>query len=171
MARSRVSRDRIPPKIQNIRWAGAAHQFSAFGAGTSAQVMVTAADTKDTIMRIRGEVLAYVDGASAPGKAAKIAIGAIVMPEGQSTTVVSSPISDDEAPWLFYEQFTLGYEEMVTDVIDVPGITFFRKAVDVKAMRILRPDQELQLVAENVTLLSATSINMTFTFRLLLGQH
>ena len=165
------SRDRFAPKIQNLRWSGANHLFAALGAGASAQVMVTAAEQKDTIMRIRGELVAYMDGALGPGKLFRAGIGAIVMPEGQSTTVVSGPLDDESAPWLFYESFTLGYEEYVTDVIDCPGLTSFRKTIDVKAMRILRPDQELQLVVENETLLSGAAMNLNFTFRILLGQH
>ena len=165
------SRERFSPKIQNLVWAGATHLFTSQGAGTAAQVMVTAADTKDTIMRIRGELVAWVDAPSIPAKNCVVGIGAIVMPEGQSTTVVSSPVTDTSAPWLFYDFFTLGYEEMVTDVIDVPGLALYRKTIDVKAMRILRADQELQLVVENTTIQAATTINLIFTFRLLLGQH
>ncbi len=167
---ARRQRAAFPPKIENLRWGGATHTFVR-DAGSAAQTMITAADTKDTIMRIRGELLCYVDAPSAPAKLAQIGIGALVMPEGQGTTVTSSPISDSSAPWLFYETFAIGYEEMVTDVVDVPGCSSFRKTIDVKAMRILRPDRELQLVVENVTLLSALTVNLNFSFRLLLGQH
>ncbi len=169
MATRRSSRSQ--PRIRNLRWDGALHSFAAFGAGTSAQVMVTAGSDTETLMRIRGELICYKDAASTPGLSAQIAIGAIVMPEGQSTTVVSSPITDDTAPWLFYETFVIGYEEMVTDVVDVPGLSSFRKTVDVKAQRILRPDREVQLVVENVTITGATTVNLMFAFRALLGQH
>ncbi len=165
-------RERFSPKIENLRWDGAVHVFSGLSAGTAGQVMVTAADTKDTIMRIRGEVVGWLDGAQAAGVAGvEIGIGCLVMPEGQSTTVVSSPIADVSAPWLFYERFTLAYDEMVIDVIDVPQVTSFRKTIDVKAMRILRPDRELQLVFEQATVIGAASVNCIFNFRMLLGQH
>ena len=122
-------------------------------------------------MRIRGELVSWIDGASAPGKAVQIAVGALVMPEGQGTTVVSSPITDDNAPWLFYERFVLGTEEMVTDVVDIPGLTIFRKTIDVKAMRILRADQEMQIVMENATILASSSVNLSFQASALFGQH
>ncbi len=170
MAHRRNVRDTFAPKIRNKRWDGALHTF-VFSAGTAAQTMVTSAASTDTIMRIRGELVGFLDGLSATALGVHVAIGAIVMPEGQGTTVVSSPITDAQAPWLFYEQFWIGYEEMVTDVVDVPGITSFRKTVDVKAMRILRPDRELQLVVEQATAGGASSINLQFAFRLLLGQH
>ncbi len=168
MARSRRSNT---PRIQNLRWDGANHVFSGIGATTSAQVMVTAGSDTETLMRIRGELVCWRDGVSGPGVAVTVGIGAIVMPEGQSTTVVSSPLSDETAPWLFYERFTVGYEEMVVDVIDVPGLSVFRKTIDVKSMRILRPDREVQLVLEQATIDGAMNINLSFDFRALLGQH
>ena len=162
---------RILPKIQNLRWSGGSNVFSALSAGSVAATMISGAATTDTIMRMRGELMAYVDTTQAPGGHVRIAVGAIVMPEGQGTTVVSSPITDDLAPWWFYETFALGYEEMVTDVIDVPGITSFRKTIDVKGMRILRPDQEMQIVVENLTIVSALSINVSIVDRILIGEH
>ena len=122
-------------------------------------------------MRLRGELIAYVDGAQAPGGLVTVGIGALVVQAGSSTTVIQSPISHPAAPWFFYERFSLGYEEMVTDVIDVPGITVFRKTIDVKAMRILRPGREVQLVFEQGSLLTALSVNLEFGFRMLLGTH
>ena len=164
------SRERFSPKIQNLVWAGATHLFTSQGAGTAAQVMVTAADTKDTIMRIRGELVAWVDAPSIPAKNCVVGIGAIVMPEGQSTTVVSSPVTDTSAPWLFYDFFTLGYEEMVTDVIALPALSVFREVLDSKAMRRCPPDTEIQFVMENITFSSALSVNVSIEGRFLLGN-
>ena len=131
--------------------------------------MVTDGNT-ETILRIRGELSGYVDGASAPGKLCTVAIGALVVQAGSGTTVIQNPFVDPDALWLFYETFDLGYEEMVIDVIDVPGMTSFRKTVDSKAMRILREGREVQLVVTNTTILSATSVNVQLTFRMLLGR-
>ena len=93
------------------------------------------------------------------------------MQAGSGTTVIQSPLTDPDAPWLFYERFHLGYEEMVIDVVDVPGITSFRKTIDSKAMRILREGREVQLVIENLTVNGAASIDCSFGFRMLLGTH
>ncbi len=169
MARGR--RDRLAPKIQNLRWSGATFSFLAQSAGSTAQVFVTSASTTDTIMRIRGELLANFDATLASGRGIDVAIGAIVMPEGQGTTVVSSPISDEDAPWLFYERFALAYEEYVTDVISAQGAAVFRKTIDVKVMRILRPDRMMQLVVEQATVDGAAALNLRFSARILIGQH
>jgi len=69
---------------------------------------------------------------------------------------------------LWYDQFVLGYEEMVIDVIDVPGITSYRATIDSKAMRIIR-NQEVQMVTENVTLGTAATVNLVVTGRMLSG--
>ena len=169
MARSR--RSSAQPRIKNLRWGGNTHTFQALSAGTAAQTLITSADATDTLMRIRGELVCWIDGLEVSATAVDIAIGAIVMPEGQGATVVSDPASDDSAPWLFYERFVVGYEEYVTDVIDASGLSVFRKTIDVKAMRILRPDREVQLVFSNTTLIGAASVNLVMSFRALLGQH
>ena len=168
MARNRSG---FQPKIENLRWDGARHTFSAVSAGTAGQTVITDGSTKDTVMRIRGQLTAYIDGASAPGKLVELAFGLVVQPAGLGTTVVTSSITDADAPWMWYERFVLGTEEMVTDVVDVPGITSYRATVDVKAQRILRPGQELQLVLENATVLAGSAINAVLSLRILLGQH
>ncbi len=167
----RRSRGPFKDKIQETRWSGALQNFSAQAAGTSALLMITAGSFTTTLLRLRGEINCYVDGASAPGKLCEIGIGALVVQEGSGTTVIQAPLTDPEAPWLFYERFVLGYEEMVTDVIDVPGLSIFRKTIDTKSMRILRPGREVQLVIENVTIQAATSVNLQISSRGLFGTH
>ncbi len=159
-------------KITETRWSGNVFTFAALASGaTAALTLVTAATDTETLLRLRGELCCYLDAAQGPGSLQAVAIGAIVMPQGQGTTVVSSPFADDNAPWLFYEQFVIGYEEMVTDVVDVPGLPIFRKTIDVKAMRILRPDREVQLVVESVSVIGGgPSINLNATFRALFGS-
>ena len=154
--------------IDAIRWNGAHHSFLAVTAGAVAQTMITDG-TQETLLRIRGQIMAYWDAATAPPKSVDVAIAALVVQAGTGSTVIQKPITDPDAPWLMYERFTLGYEEMVTDVIDVPGLTSFRKEIDNKAMRILREGREVQLVVEQATILAAGPVNVSFSFRALLG--
>ncbi len=156
-------------KIDSVTWDLVSLSFAALGAGSQAQTAISAGTTPTTLLRIRGQLLAYVDGASAPGKQAVIAVGLIVMPEGTGTTVTSSPFSDGNAPWLYHNIFRLGYEEMVTDVIDVPMVSSFRETIDNKAMRKIRPDREVQFVVENSTTQTALSANVAMDFRFLQG--
>ncbi len=170
MAHRRSKRGGFEKTIDQIRWAGASHLFAAQAVGSSAQVLVTDGD-KETILRIRGEIVCFAEGALTGGQLVRCALGALVVQAGSSTTVIQKPLTDPQAPWLMYEQWTVGYEEIVSDVVDVPGITSYRTTVDSKAMRILRPGREVQLVFESVSLVSTLSVNVHFGFRMLLGQN
>ncbi len=165
-----MARRRSGRKIDFTHWHGASALASSFGAGTVG-VLVGVADltAPETLLRTRGQLVCTIDGASAPGKLVEIGCGLILMPGGTGTTVTSSPITDADAPWFWYERFVVGYDEAVTDVIDFPGLSTFRKEIDSKSMRIQRPDQEIQFVAENVTLIGADAVNIAASFRFLFG--
>ncbi len=132
--------------------------------------MLNSSTRRDTILRTRGELVVSVDGTSAPGALALISCGLIIVPEGTGTTVLQSPFTDANADWFWYQQITVGYEEMVTDVVDVPGITSARVPVDSKAMRIGVPDTEVQFVAENTTLATAEVVNISLALRFLVME-
>ncbi len=157
-------------KIDQLRWLGFAATAGALAAG-SIGVLVLAADTfADTIMRTRGQLLAFVDGTPAPGAFVQVAVGAIIVPEGTGTTVLWSPIADENADWFWYTRFALGYEEPVVNVVDVPGAAGYRETIDSKAMRVSKPDTEVQIVFEQSTLASSMAINLSVLGRFLLGR-
>ena len=165
-----MARKRGGKKIDFTAWVFARQAFLAQAAGAAGLTLITSSAGSNTLLRIRGNLLAYVDAAQVPGGLVSIGVGMIVMPEGTGTALTSTPLSDGNAPWLWYESFHLGYEEMVTDVVDIPGITSFRVPIDNKAMRILRPDREIQLVVENATIGTAMAVNVTVEGRFLLGS-
>ncbi len=163
-----MARRRSGKKIDFTHWTYSSFAVAAQGAGTLGANFFGAQHLPETLLRFRGNWLCYVDGPSAPGKLVSIGIGMIMVPEGTGSTVLWSPISDGDAPWIWVDYAELGTEEMVTDVIDVPGITSFRASIDSKAMRIIK-NQELQIVVENATILSASSVNITMSGRGLFG--
>ncbi len=170
MARARGF-GRPAKKIDNLRWLGSTvATFGAFGAGSSALTVVAAGSPRDTIMRTRGEVLIGLDSAQSPGALVLISMGLVLVPEGQGTTVIWDPFGDSEAPWFWHQEVSIGYEEMVTDVVANQGIQFARIVVDSKAMRKANVDEEIQLVVTNTTLLTARSVNISASFRFLLGN-
>jgi len=157
-------------RIDETFWTRANFAFGALSAGSAAATLISAGTaTRNTIMRTRGNLLAYVDGPQGPGGQVSVGIGFIMMPEGQGTTVVTSPLTDSSAPWFWVEYFHLAYEEMVTDVIDIPLAAIFRQVIDSKAMRVFRPEREIQVVVEQATSLGAMSINVSGHARFLLG--
>jgi len=157
-------------KIDFTRWTDFSVSASALAAGSVASNAGSAGTGTETLMRTRGQLCAWIDGLEAPATSIVVSVGLIVMPEGQGSTVVSEPFADGNAPWFYFTRFTLGYEEYVTDAIAAPGLSVYRETLDVKAMRILRADREVQFVVTNTTLISAASVNVSLTGRFLIGS-
>jgi len=164
-----MPRARGGKKIDFVHWTGFAGGALAFAAGTIAVNLFPASHLKETLLRTRGSLLAFIDGASAPAKLARVGVGMLLVPEGTGTTVLSSPLSEPDAPWFWVSEFLLGYEEMVTDVIDVLGLSSYREIIDSKAMRKIPSATEVQLVMENVTVGTAVGVNIQVVGRALTG--
>ena len=156
-------------KIDTVHWTYAGWTFAAQAAGTVATTLFVAQHLPETLMRIRGEVCTYLDGLTAPGKQVDIGIGIIQVPEGTGTTVLWSPITDGDAPWIWVDYACIGYEEYVTDVIDAPGLFVSRRVIDNKSMRKLR-NTEVQVVLENATGIGAGAVNLVGNLRMLAGS-
>ncbi len=164
-----MARRRSGRKIDFTHWQLVAASSLAQSSGSVAINLATALHEPETLLRMRGNLLAYLDGTQAPGALIDVGVGVIAVPEGTGATNLWAPIDDSDAPWIWVEYFELGYEEMVTDVIDIPMLPIYRSVVDSKAMRILR-NQELQVVFQNVTVGSAASFNASVCLRTLAGQ-
>jgi len=157
-------------KIDVTRWISLFGFTNTHAAAGSVGVNLLAAGTiPETLMRMRGEFFCTIDANQAPAILMRITAGVIVVPGGQSTTVLHEPNGDADAPWLWYTAFALSHEEAVTDVIEFGG-GHKRIEIDSKAMRIIRPDQELQLVVTSTTLGGGADVNWAFSARGLLGS-
>ena len=159
------SRPRARSLKNRYQWELSTGSFSAQAAGNASLQFSTVGVLQSTLHRIRGEVAGYIDATAVPGGLAQVSYGIILVPEGSTTNTQFNPVSDANAPWLLYGQASLGYEEMVTDVIAVPGMTYFRHVIDNKAMRIIRPDVEMQFVVVNTTTFTAIPINLSYNLR------
>ncbi len=164
-----MARRRTGKKIDFVHWTGFSVHADALAAGSIASTAIAAAHEPETILRMRGEFAAYLDGTGAPGVKVQVAAGLILVPEGTGTTVLWSPFTDADAPWLWYDIGILAHEELVVDVIDIPGMSSYRRVVDNKAMRITR-NQEVQFVVENSSLLTAKNVNVSLVGRTLTGK-
>ena len=156
--------------IDTTRWDRFQNAFLTLSAGSIADTLQAAGTVRETMLRTRGSLCAWIDGAGAPPTAVLVSIGFLLVPEGLGSTVVSEPFADANAPWMYFTSFILGYEERVTDVVDVPGLTIYRETIDVKAMRIFRSDQEMQVVVTNTTIGGAATVNVALQGRQLFGH-
>ncbi len=157
-------------KIQYTHWTRGANTVLATGAGISGANVIPAQHEPETLLRIRGEALAVLSsGAKADGVLAQVSTGLILVPEGTGSTVTWSPITDADAPWIWYDSFTIGHHEPVVDVLAIPALSIVRRVIDSKAMRIMR-NQEIQLVVENVSINLAAVMDYVFQGRFLAGK-
>ncbi len=142
-------RGRGSKTIDTVHWTFGSFAFAAVATSATSAVNVLAAQhLPETLLRIRGEWCAWLDALSAPELQNNVTIGLIQVPEGTGTTVLWSPVTDGDAPWIWWDVMMLAYEEKVTDVVDVPGMTSGRRIIDSKAMRKLR-NTEIQCVVES----------------------
>ncbi len=157
-------------KIDTVHWTLFSEAFVSQGAGAAAVTAFPAQHLPETLMRIRGEWAAELVGPLAAGFGVQIAIGMALVPEGTGTTVLWSPITDGDAPWMWWDVFNLFYREMVVDVIGT-NMVGARRVIDSKAMRKVR-NRELQIVIENATItgLSAASVDVSLGGRALAGS-
>ena len=162
------ARGRFQKKIDTVHWTYGSFSFLAQSAGTAAVQTHPAQHLPETLLRTRGEIVVTVDGPQTPGKLVSIGVGLILVPDGQGSTVTWSPISDGDAPWFWVDYFILGYEEAVTDVIDIPVLSGVRRVIDSQAMRKIR-NREIQAVVENATVNGAVGVNVAANIRILAG--
>ena len=162
-------RVRAQKKIDYTHWTYGSWTFLAQAAGIIAANVIAAQHQPETLLRTRGSLLCGLDGAQAPGGLLGVAFGLIMVPEGTAATALWSPITDGDAPWFYWTGFEVGYEEAVTDVVDMPGMTSYREIIDSKAMRIIR-NQELQAVLEIANIGTSTAVNFTGSARFLTGH-
>ncbi len=128
-----MARRRSGKKIDFTHWSGFASNFLAQAAGTIAATAAAAQHLPETLLRTRGGLTAFLDGTQGPTGLTQVALGMILVPEGTGSTVLWSPFTDSDAPWFYWTCFHLGYEEAVTDVVDMPGMTSYREVIDSKA--------------------------------------
>ena len=161
-------------KIRETHWTLASWSVAGLaGTGTAGITLFNAQHLPETLMRMRGRYSCALDGALASPQGAGVAFGIILVPEGTGTSVLWSPISDGDAPWIWWDTALLLYEESVTDVVQSTGqVSSIQAVIDSKAMRINR-NQELQFVVENGAALSGyttAAINTHGQLRILAGS-
>ena len=168
MARRRTG---FQKKIDTVHWTLGQEVFVSQGAGTAAVNLLAAQHLPETLLRIRGEWVSNFAQALASAVGVVVTMGIIQVPEGTGTTVLWSPNTDGDAPWIWWDSMQLIYREYVTDTVWSSNTSDGRRVIDSKAMRKIR-NTELQVVVENATItgLSAANIDASLTVRVLAGS-
>ncbi len=168
MARAR-GRSRGRPT--DYEWDLAVFQHLAQAAGSAGTNLLIADGAHQTIHRLRGEVLVWLDGTPAAGDTVRIGMGIHVVPEDSGAVVTVDPLTDVSASdWMWYTVLHLGSEDTTPGGDDI--IKAARIVIDSKAMRRIKSQQELQFVVENATVTGGTaqSVNVAGAVRVLSGS-
>ncbi len=130
-------------------------------------------DTAETLVRVRGEVLVWLDlSGSAAGDVMVFAWG-IVRSASGSTDVGVSPITEGGANFLAYGICTLGTEIAIGTAGDGNvrnGIAMKRFEIDSKAMRKLRENESIYMIFETADVVGAPVTNAGFAIRALTAR-
>ena len=159
-------------KIDTVHWTTGDFRSAAQAADGSVGLTVLGAQhLPETLLRIRGSYSVDMDGALAAGSGIQVALGLILVPEGTGGTVLWSPTTDGDAPWIWWDTVSLLYDEAVADVIGTQNVLCAMREIDSKAMRKVR-NTELQFVAETATIagFTARSVNIAGQVRVLAGS-
>ena len=167
MARGR--RSGFAKKIDTVHWTVVQALATSLAAGSVAFTLLAAQHLPETLLRIRGEWMAAIKGPLPPDRGVLVTMGIIQVPEGTGTTVLWSPFTDGDAPWIWWDALNLIYTEYVVDTVASQNTPDGRRVVDSKAMRKIR-NTELQLVIENTTTLGGETVTAGLTGRVLAGS-
>ncbi len=163
MARARSSGRRA-----DYQWTLGSFVTQGLAAGASAQFAVISAGViSSTITRTRGRWFAELNGTAVAGDIVLVGVGLIKVSEGGTTT--SLPLTDGDAPFFWTAQVHLSVIDS-SATIDRALLGSFREVVDSKAMRVLRPDEDVVCVIETADVVGAPVVNAGFVGRFLLAR-
>jgi len=156
-------------KIDTVHWTYGSFTATGLAIGSVAATAISAQHLPETLLRIRGEWSSQIDGSLAPNVGAAVTAGLVLVPEGTGSTVLWGPVTDGDAPWIWWDVFHLAYTEPVTDVIAAQISMAARRVIDSKAMRKIR-NTELQFVVESASLQGTPAVDVFASFRVLTGS-
>ena len=148
------------PTVQIAGAAAATHQGGAITFNVPA-----------TILRCRGELLMYFDATKQVGDLMIVTAALGIVSADAYTAGVGSmpdPAGEPEYPWLWWGEWRL--DSIVAAAEEGAGLTVHRVSVDTKAMRKIKPGQNIAWIFElgGVVGAPATIIEQTQT-RVLIG--
>ena len=129
-------------------WEGVTTTSLALSSAVVTEAQIFTADSSETLMRTRGELLVWMDASgSTAGDAAVVGCGLIVAPTG--ATVAVDPINEPGANWFWHNFSVLAVESPIGGAGQTSISGNDRVIIDNKAMRKLREDESVFFVVAN----------------------
>ena len=145
-------------------WLGTSLADPSLASGAKLTALVFAAAEAETIIRIRGELVVVMES---PTAADQLIFGFGLRVAAKGTAAAGStigPVSDASADWMGYRVVPL----QATGGADIAESA--RITIDVRAMRKIKLNEELIMVAENLALFGTETLEWTVALRVLIGQ-
>jgi len=151
----------------DYEWQGGSSMaFAALAAGGTTQQSTIVTVGAFTLMRVRGHWSVSFDGDEMAADHLEVGIGLLLQQTGAVAT--SLPLTDPNAPWIWYDQVAL-YTAEGTNA-DQGFLTSYRGVIDSKAMRRMKPDQSLIFVLETSNIVGAPTVDGYANARFLFGS-
>ena len=168
--RSRVGT--LPVRSGNrarYEWSGSLGNVAlANGASTGIFTLVTL-NIPATLMRVRGNLLVMMD-VGAANDTMSVCAGIYIASDAQVTAGAAafpSPFSIPEADWLWHQHLLLRSESGTQADADQLGGQIVRTEIDSKAMRKIRPNQNLMMVFDGAQLAGTPTYDIMVGIRAL----
>ena len=173
MANRRSSFRRSAPK-RVTTWEGVAIDMIGIDAAGISAVMITEAVLENmpnpTIVRIRGELMVTNNaGVSTSASSGFCTVGAMLVDSRALAAGIGSmelPSTNVGSDWMYWDVFNFG--EQVANEVDNNDLSVNRKVVDSKAMRKVKPNQALVLIAQVQTCVGTIEAHLCGSLRILL---
>ncbi len=163
-----MARARRSGRRPDYRWALGGFVSAALAAGSTSQfAFVSSGNMSQTLMRIRGSWSVMLDQGAQDLDKVRVGIGVIKVSGGGTTA--STPLTDGDAPWIWFDVVTLAIEGGA--VIDAwHELATYRAVIDSKSMRVIRPDEDLVVVMETGDIVGAPNVDVHFDARVLFAD-
>ncbi len=151
----------------DYRWIGATGGAAMASGASSALVTVISTQSAFTLMRIRGEAVASIDGPVANDKVI-VAIGLIIVTDAAvaaGAASIPTPATDLNSSWIWHGFFPL----VAQGADDAEGVVM-RQTIDSKAMRKIGNLESMVVVAENVALAGTPAVDIAWGVRCLFAS-
>ena len=174
MAIRRSARTMVRAPKRSMFWEGTTFAVTS-GTGTvSAGAVVSESVLENipnpTLVRVRGEFVAYATAIGASGAQAIVGIGLIRVTGRALAAGVSSlptPITDQGSDWLYHKMFPISVRGSLGADSEATGAHVFRWEIDNKSMRKFELNQAIALVTENSAITSTVTVQITGALRFL----
>ena len=165
-----MARPRSSGRRTDYAWQGTTGAISAFAATQAIGPGSVASNASATVMRVRGHINVGMDVGAADNKGV-VAVGLIIGTDDAvavGATAFPSPADDIDADWFWHGWFSL--QSITGTQTDAEGGQFQAREIDSKAMRRIRQNEQVVLMADASIEAGSPTFDLVYGLRVLFGS-